>query len=131
MEVRFGNYAGLWVRGTLKAMGTAAQPITFTSALTTPTPGAWRGLTVDASSASAQLDYVTVEYGGDGRPGSVYVYYGGQASISHSKLIYSSSAGLYAGSGGTGREHRVQPDRQQHRLRGLERRSRRCRDGRQ
>jgi len=102
VEVRFGNFAGLWVRGTLKAMGTAAQPITFTTVLTTPLPGAWRGLTVDASSASAQLDYVTIEYGGDGRPGNVYVYYGGQASISHSKLTYSSSAGLYAGSGGTG-----------------------------
>ncbi len=101
VKAQFTGYTGLWVQGTLKAMGTAAQPITFTSALTTPAPGAWRGLTVETNSASAQLDYVTVEYGGDGRPGSVYVYYGGQVSISHSELIYSSSAGLYA-AGGTG-----------------------------
>jgi len=44
------------VEGTLKAMGTAAQTITFTSALTTPAPGS-NVLTLTVSPESPQKDY--------------------------------------------------------------------------
>jgi len=59
-----GN-VGLYVQGTLSAMGTSAQPITFTSASATPIPGDWTGLFFDGVAASSsQLSHVTVEDAG-------------------------------------------------------------------
>ncbi|MBN2006979.1 MAG: hypothetical protein JXA21_26755, partial [Anaerolineae bacterium] len=96
VTVKFAQYAGLSVEGNLAALGTAAQPITFTGSFTEPVSGWWGGLAVE--SGTAQLDYVTIEYAGHNQWGSVYVYEGG-AAIRHSILRHSSSAGLYAVSG--------------------------------
>jgi hypothetical protein len=66
VETRFMPNAGLTARGTLTALGTPTQPITFTGA--TQTPGAWRGLmlqgTAGTPSLGSALSYVTVAYGG-------------------------------------------------------------------
>jgi parallel beta-helix repeat protein len=67
--VKFNNNTGLSISfstsqpGALQAVGTAAAPIIFTSATTTPTPGIWTGLTLNGSTINSMLDYVTVEYG--------------------------------------------------------------------
>jgi hypothetical protein len=49
--------------GVLHALGTAAQPILFTSAKPSPAPGDWVGLWLDTATGS-QLDYVIIEYAG-------------------------------------------------------------------
>jgi hypothetical protein len=57
---------GLYVEGTLSAVGTASQPITFTSSNTTsPSPGNWMGLYLNGSGASgSQLSYVSIQDAG-------------------------------------------------------------------
>ncbi len=55
--------------GSLIALGTAARPITFTSASAVPAPGNWVALWFDggdnsAPAANARLDHVKVEYAG-------------------------------------------------------------------
>jgi hypothetical protein len=49
--------------GTLLAEGTAAQPITFTSGMTTPVAGNWQGIQVDAN-GSVRLAYCDIGYPG-------------------------------------------------------------------
>ncbi|HMN31103.1 MAG TPA: NosD domain-containing protein [Caldilineaceae bacterium] len=76
VTVLFEKDKALNILGTLHARGTVSQPITFTSALTTPQPGDWVGLTFADGSSSAKFDpnglflagnilqYVGVEYAG-------------------------------------------------------------------
>ncbi len=99
VEVQFDQYTQLQVEGRLAAVGTAAQPITFTGHFTTPMAGWWNGLTIWYGAAT--LDYVTVAYGGYSQDSNIYIY-NGQASIAHSQLSHSSGAGLYAATGGVG-----------------------------
>jgi hypothetical protein len=64
VEVRFdGNYA-LNVQGTLKAKGTEAQPIRFTSNQGSPSPGDWGMIDFRSESRFSLLEHVVVEYGG-------------------------------------------------------------------
>jgi parallel beta-helix repeat protein len=57
----FGGYDN----ATLTAIGTDTEPIIFTSAATTPAPGAWAGLFFeDNTTANTLLKYCIVEYGG-------------------------------------------------------------------
>ena len=49
--------------GVLKAQGTAAEPIVFTSGEAAPAPGDWTGLWLDTATGS-QLDHVIIEYAG-------------------------------------------------------------------
>jgi hypothetical protein len=49
--------------GVLKAQGTAAEPIVFTSGEATPAQGDWVGLWLDTATGS-QLDHVVIEYAG-------------------------------------------------------------------
>lgn len=74
-----GQFRTMFVNGTLKAVGTEAQPIVFTSiqddsvggdsngdgAATSPAPGQWYMIQVKAGTAS-EFRYVTVRYGGYG-----------------------------------------------------------------
>jgi len=52
---------GIWIDGTLNAVGTAVTPILFTG--TTSTPGWWSGLLL-RNAGSATLQHCTVECGG-------------------------------------------------------------------
>lgn len=61
------NASGIGVHpsGSLIALGTAARPITFTSAALAPAPGDWEALRFDSAPASnSRLDQVRVEYAG-------------------------------------------------------------------
>jgi hypothetical protein len=87
-ELQF-NGGSLNIAGQLSAIGLPAQPITLTGAA--QSPGAWRGLTINGgtSTASAQLDYVAIEYGGSDIGGAdIYVVHG--ALVTHHTLIRSS-----------------------------------------
>ncbi|MFK7993822.1 MAG: hypothetical protein AB8B87_06775 [Granulosicoccus sp.] len=65
LRFRSGGGINISSDGSLKAVGTAAQPILFTAE--EATPGFWDGLRyVFSGSANNQLQHVTVEYGGDG-----------------------------------------------------------------
>lgn len=99
--VRAAEAASMAVRGTLQAVGTASQPISFTG--TTAQSGWWVGLYVDGSAttaAAATLDYVTIAGGGRSAGGAtLYVEYA-TVNISHSTLSASSRDGLRAGPAG-------------------------------
>lgn len=57
--------------GVLVAMGTAADPIVFTSGAATPAAGDWSGIWLDTANGS-RLDHVVIEYaGGDNGISSV------------------------------------------------------------
>jgi hypothetical protein len=49
--------------GVLRALGTEAEPIVFTSGAEAPAPGDWVGLWLDTSNGS-RLDHVVIEYAG-------------------------------------------------------------------
>jgi hypothetical protein len=73
LTILFGETRDITVRGTLNAIGTPADPITFTGE--TPTPGQWAGVNfwgTPEQHAVGRLAYTTFEYGG----------YGGSALIS-------------------------------------------------
>ncbi len=68
VELQFVSGSGLQVNGTLIAEGTATQPITFTSSMTTPQRGDWQGLVINAG-AKARLAYCDLGYAGPDVPG--------------------------------------------------------------
>ncbi len=63
--VTFANGANLAVNGVLNAVGTAAYPITFTSAENTaPGPGSWGSILISGSGANGSLlNYANFQYG--------------------------------------------------------------------
>jgi hypothetical protein len=77
------------ISGQLIAIGTPSQPITLTGV--TKSPGAWRGLYVfgNGGSAVAQLDYVTIEYGGSDVNGANIEVSDGQL-LTHHTIIRNS-----------------------------------------
>lgn len=58
--------SGLTVSGSLVAVGTPTQPITFTSYQANPQPGDWARLYVPAG-GRMRLEYTDVSYGGSGK----------------------------------------------------------------
>lgn len=80
-----GQFRQMVVNGTLKAVGTAAQPVVFTSiqddsvggdsngdgAATSPAPGQWVDIGIRAGTAS-EFRHVVVRYGGYGSANSGY-----------------------------------------------------------
>jgi hypothetical protein len=97
----FPANAGLDIEttGTLSAVGTAVQPVTFTGMQ--QTPGYWRGLQFTFSNNANELDHTIVEYGG-GAGGNTTANVGvfgtnslaGRLSISNSTLRHSASYGF-------------------------------------
>jgi parallel beta-helix repeat protein len=83
----------------LKAVGTAAKPIIFTSASDTPTAGSWDGLEFYSRiKAVTILSYCTIEYGGN-RYGNVSIHNtstAGLLTISNCKISNSSRYGFYS-----------------------------------
>jgi hypothetical protein len=95
-ELIFTSVGWLNIGGQIKAIGLPTKPITFTSV--TKQPGDWIGLVVYGGSrpASAQLDYVTVEYGGSGSASNganIDVSFG-TLIARHSIIRYSAKAGV-------------------------------------
>ena len=110
MTVMFDNLAELKVLGHLEAVGTATQPITFTS-LQDSGPYQWRGLAFDGSlgiGGTANLVYATVRYGG--QPNSVFGYgrstnialrnvQAGAVHLDHTQVLSSSNDPSHSGAG--------------------------------
>jgi parallel beta-helix repeat protein len=53
----------IFIQGTLRAVGTAAQPVRFTSAEADPVPGDWGAINMMASEEANLLEHCRVEYG--------------------------------------------------------------------
>jgi len=61
VRVEFTQHHGLFINGTLQAVGTASTPIVFTG--TTETRGWWRGVQIE-NAGSATLKHCVVSYAG-------------------------------------------------------------------
>ncbi len=61
--------SGFYVNGTLLAVGTAAQPILFTSDYATPSPGNWKGIYLGPQAGASVLSFCNVLYAGGGNLG--------------------------------------------------------------
>jgi hypothetical protein len=97
VTVQLNAGRNLWVYGTLSAVGTSAQPITFTRMA--GTTGAWGmvqigGGTVNGDSNASRISYATIEGGGAGTQ-MLYVY-NSAATLDHLTLRNSGHSGLYA-----------------------------------
>ncbi|MBK8051109.1 MAG: right-handed parallel beta-helix repeat-containing protein [Anaerolineales bacterium] len=88
---------GFYVRGTMRALGSATQPILITGIK--QQPAGWWGLSVSsgtASIANLQLDHVTIEYGGsDSDYGGNLVVSSANVTVTNSILRNSGSHGIY------------------------------------
>jgi len=62
----YDSMSGLWIKGTLKAIGTENEKIIFTSYYNEPHPGDWGQIYFSAESVDSELDNVIIEYGGSG-----------------------------------------------------------------
>ena len=87
--VEFEQDGRLFIEGTLNALGTPTQPITFTGS--SKSAGSWGGLTINSygpQPAQAHLDYVHLEYGGSTSSsfGAQIYIDKGQVSLDHSSL---------------------------------------------
>lgn len=94
--VKANQYKRILINGTLTAVGTEAQPITFTSNQATPTAGYWRSIYFNTGS-TGQLSYVTVSYGGqnDSASGYANIYVNeSYPSMDHVTSTNSATAGI-------------------------------------
>lgn len=98
VEVRFANGARMDILGTLLAIGTPAQPISFTAA--THTPGSWQGIQLAGTPVKfvvgSLFEHILIEYGGlaIGNGAALRLDYGG-ASVLNSTIRHSAGHGNY------------------------------------
>ncbi len=106
-KVRFVTDASVLVQdpGTLTAMGTQTEPITFTSV--EDLAGAWKGLQISTASANNVFGHVVFENGGSAKwtgaaDSSAMVYLEGnsKATFTHTTFRGSAHYGLWVPSGG-------------------------------
>jgi len=101
VEVRFESYTGLRADGTLKAIGTASQPITFTA--TTTTKGWWDGIAVIGTASQpnvgSEFAYTTIAYGGGYWNADLHLSYA-TVTMTHSIIRDSGDDGIYGKNGG-------------------------------
>jgi Right handed beta helix region len=84
--------------GKLVAVGTPSQPITFTSAMTTPHPGHWVGIVL-RSPAGSRLGYCDIAYaGGNSTTGALTI--DASAQVRRCRIHQNSGTGIYVN--GTG-----------------------------
>jgi hypothetical protein len=101
-ELIFSSTGYLNIAGEFKAIGLPGAPITLTGLV--KTPGSWIGLVVygGQTPANAQLDYVTIEYGGSGINGANISVTNGYLVARNSKIRSSLDDGVRFNSRGYG-----------------------------
>ncbi len=88
---------GLSSPGSIAIDGSATG-VTFTSASAAPVAGSWSGLQLGANTVIANIDGLTLEYGGGNGFGGLYVT-GASPVITNSLFQLNSNDGVYASSG--------------------------------
>lgn len=110
VEFNSGPTLTLFIAGHLEALGTEANPVTFTSSQEetgTPAPGQYKGISVLGTGAFAKLTYTKVTYGGIGSGGfynygAIRTQTGAALEVDHSTFEYNEYSGiLLAGTGNT------------------------------
>jgi hypothetical protein len=92
--IEMGSSGALLVQGTLKAQGTAAAPIVFTSDSAQPAPDSWYGLVVDGATAvNSVLDHVQVFYGSATSSGDALLALTEGANITVSNSVFAQGSG--------------------------------------
>jgi hypothetical protein len=101
-ELIFSSTGYLNIGGEFKAIGLPGAPITLTGLV--KTPGSWIGLVVygGVNPANAQLDHVTIEYGGRNLHGANIDVTAGYLVVRNSIIRYSQYDGVRYDSHGTG-----------------------------
>jgi YD repeat-containing protein len=108
LNLKREKYEGiLTVQGTIKAIGTAASPIVFTSAQAgegVGAPGQYRGVSVSSGNASSQFSYVDFYDGGSGSggcyvTGNLTVASKSTVTVEHSVFEQNAWSGLSVGEG--------------------------------
>ena len=96
VEVRFEADTALEVLGRLVAVGTMTRPITFTSNLTVPAPGDWRGLEFITEDSQGRLAWCDVGYGGRDMPGypSLSIRYSSDVQVEHCRIHHGATGGV-------------------------------------
>ncbi|MCK4949977.1 MAG: right-handed parallel beta-helix repeat-containing protein [Thermoplasmata archaeon] len=89
VEVLFNGLYAIYVEGVLYSVGTPASAIDFTSNLSTPSPGDWKGLQVNAT-GRATIRHTNITYSTrgivlEGSPGNI---------VSHSSIAWNSDSGI-------------------------------------
>ncbi len=95
--IKFAPDKFIEVQGTLTAVGSAQQPILFTSNAAVPTAGSWGGFYFRAGSSMSQLKYATLAYAGDPQYGShlgTVVFDQGFPSLEHVTIADSATYGI-------------------------------------
>lgn len=82
VNIKFDIDKYLRVDGTLYAVGTDLQMITFTSNQSSPAPGDWRGLIITNLGKNSIIKYCIIEYGGPGIDNAV-----DNLEVSYCKII--------------------------------------------
>jgi len=52
----------IFIQGVLRALGSAEEPIRFTSALSAPQPGAWGAINLMASETASEISFALIDY---------------------------------------------------------------------
>jgi parallel beta-helix repeat protein len=93
VTVKFASGAGLAVNGTLNAVGTSSQPITFTSTGST-SPGSWGSIQFSGSGANGStMSYANILYGTE-----VDIYSANNVTIENCNITNNSGDGIYVSS---------------------------------
>jgi RHS repeat-associated protein len=95
-EVRFNRNQGIWVDGTLSAVGTAASPITFTG--TTETLDWWRGISIE-DAGTASFEWCDIGYAGYSSEAGILKSGSGSLTIKNSKVHDHGGDGLRIAAG--------------------------------
>ncbi|MBE7500773.1 MAG: hypothetical protein HS113_10790 [Verrucomicrobiales bacterium] len=91
VQVRFAQYQGLTVDGTLRAMGNTGTPILFTG--TTETPNWWSGIVV-RNAGSATLEHTQIRYAGYWNRTGLLKTGTGDLTLRHTTFEHNDLAGL-------------------------------------
>ena len=84
--------------GVLKAVGTAAAPIVFTSTHVPGSPGDWNGVDLTVTGDGTDLEYVRVEYAGQKNSNAaIYMADGARGVIANCTIAHSAGGGIALG----------------------------------
>ncbi len=102
VDFNAGESATLWDEGTIRAVGTASNPIVFTSSqalLGGGAPGQYKGISAEAGNASSVFSYTDFYYGAPGS-GAYYNYAvlkitkGSTVTVEHSAFEHNAYSGI-------------------------------------